>query len=213
MEKLKDEEILTELKNKFVDEVIDYLPFPKAYPENIDSPKAILLGCDPTNIKYNICFEHVFALERTHKEFERFVSDWDESLKAIDLSFETIYTQNLCRNYFKEETGKNKIWYEAADFWIPYLIHELKQFDENIPVLLSSETIYKALLNKGEKPIGASDFYNLVVEIPIPPEKNKLNRFLIPFYRHRKYSINNYPEYRNKLFVFFNNETKLSSTT
>jgi len=207
-------EIVKILLEKYPEDVLPIYNLPKPYYKDIKSVKAILLGCDPTNIKYNIRFEYVFALERIHKEFERFVLGWDESLKAIDLSFETIYTQNLCRNYFKEETSKNKIWCEAAEFWIPYLIDELNQFDENIPVLMSSEMIYKALLIDLRKDYKEPEYlYSNLQNIPIPPEKNKLNRPLIPFYRHRKYSINNYPEYRNKLFVFFKNETKLSSIT
>lgn len=198
-----DKEILSKLIKHFGSKIYDFLPFPKPYTDKIKNPKAILLGCDPTNLKYDIRFEYVFALERKHKEFNRFLSVWDKNLKSIGLSFNTIYTQNLCRNYFKQETSKNKIWYEVAEFWIPILKEELMQFDRNIPVLLSSEMIYKALLINKNDYIKPMNFYECKIDIPIPSELNKLERPLIPFYRHPKYLIIRkiYAPYRQKIKI------------
>lgn len=198
---MHDKEILacmTDLLGNIIPEII---PLPKPYPDNIESPKAILLGCDPTNLKYNIRFEYVFALERTHPEFDSFLKKWDDSLKAIGLTFENIYTQNLCRNYFSEETSGNKIWDEAAQFWIPYLKDELSRFDINVPVLMSSEKIYKVLLCYEKDYLKPEFMYSNPALIPLPPEKNKLERPLIPFYRHPKYDINfeKWNDYKKRL--------------
>jgi hypothetical protein len=216
MEKLKDEEILTELKNKFGDEVKDYLPFPKPYPDNIKSPKAILLGCDPTNTSYNFRFEYVFALG-TDKDLngkditkfkEKFLPNFITSLKSVDLTFETIYTQNLCQNYFEKETSKNlKIWNQAAKIWIPYLKQELSVFNKDIPVLLTSKYLYDVLIiGKKHKPI---NYYKLNQSIPINRNENLLERPLIPFYRNRRkidYHLSN-PEwepYKQKIIEILN---------
>lgn len=200
--------ILNILTANFQNEMITYDDLPKPYPEKINNPKAILIGCDPSN-NHNIRFKYVFALERTNKKFEGFLKSWDCSLCAIGLNFNKIYTQNLCRNYFKKETSKNKIWYKAAEIWIPELKKELDQFDKDVPVLMSSEYIYKSLLKNKKDFIKASAFYNCTKNIPISSKLNKLDRPLIPFYRHFKYSINKYPFYQIRVIEILKQKNKL----
>jgi len=202
---IADNDILLKLQNLFTDEIIDLKKFPKPFPENIESPKAVLLGCDPTNTKYNIEFEYVFALERKNNKFNSFLKKWDDSLDNIGLSFDTIYTQNLCRNYFSKETTKNPIWIEAGKFWITYLKDELNKFNENIPILMSSEIIYKVLLINPKDYKKAEFLYSNPQLIPLEKELNKLNRPLIPFYRHKNYDIKNpkWEEYKSKLIKIF----------
>lgn len=200
-----NEIILNILSTTFPDEVIANYDLPNPFPENIKNPKAILIGCDPTNSQ-NIRFKYVFALERTHKEFAGFLKSWDCSLCAIGLNFNKIYTQNLCRNYFKHETSKNKIWYKAAEIWIPELKKELDNFDKDIPVLMSSEYINRALLKDKKNFIKASDFYKCIRDIPIPAILDKLDRPLIPLYRHFKYSIEKYPLYQIRIIKILNHK-------
>lgn len=55
-----------------------------------------------------------------------------------------------------------------------------------------------------EKRIPARDFYELRAKIPIPPDVNILGRPLIPFYRHRVYSLVNYENYSDLIINFLN---------
>ncbi|MFI5252574.1 MAG: hypothetical protein ACHQQQ_09125 [Bacteroidota bacterium] len=177
------------LREKFGSRILLH-PYPKPYPDNPYGTKAILLGCDPSN---NHChdFRYVFALQSSHPKFKQFKSRWMKNLEAIGLSWNTVYIQNLCRNYFTEESSKNKIWAEVAELWIPILKKELEQFDTNVPVLLTSDLLYKVLLCENAVQRKASDFYHCLPEVtvPIPSEYNKLCRPLIPFYRHYRYDI------------------------
>lgn len=194
---MNDFKILFDLKKLFGEEICNFSPFPKSFPDEINKPKAILLGCDPTNTYYNFRFRYVFSLGtnvdlegRNIEGFQkRFLPKWNNSLKSIKLSFENVYTQNICRNYFKKETRNNPVWDETAIYWIPYLYEELKKIDKQVPVLMSSERIYKVLMNNEETIHYAKDFYKNPDLIPIAPNINKLKRPLIPFYRHKDYSI------------------------
>jgi hypothetical protein len=174
--------------------------YPKPYPDKPSGTKAILLGCDPSNIHCN-SLPYVFAINSSHKVFAPFVKQWDKMLDVIGLTRDTVYIQNLCRNYFTEESSKNKIWATVAKEWIPVLKDELKRFDKDIPVLLTSELLYKVLVEK--RPLTrAADFYNLRegLVFPIPAEENELNRPLIPFYRHRDYNLvpeDKFPGYKD----------------
>ena len=66
---------------------------------------------------------------------------------AINLSFDSVYVQNLCRNYFEHEASKNKIWKEVAELWIPDLKKELEIFDLSTLVLLSAQVLLEVLIN------------------------------------------------------------------
>lgn len=123
------------------------------------------------------------------------------------MSQDDVYVQNLVSDYLEEESSKNKEWIRIAQRYIPGLIKEFDKIDPSrrIPVLLTSELLYKALLNDKEKKIPARDFYELSAEIPLPPDVNKLGRPLIPFYRHRAYSLGNYKGYSSLIISFLNN--------
>ena len=70
-------------------------------------------------------------------------------MEVIDLNWEMVYTQNLCRNYFKSETSKNKIWKQAAEIWIDILKEELDDlFSTKILVLLTSQLLFDVLLKE-----------------------------------------------------------------
>lgn len=107
-----------------------------------------------------------------------------KDLETIGLSWDTVYVQNLCRNYFARETSKNrKIWLDAVTYWIPALKEELSKFDTSIPVLLTSDILFSALVTCPEKYSETVDFYECRQPIPIKAEHNHLERSLIPFYR------------------------------
>lgn len=182
--------------------VLDYT-YPKPYVGN-KQIKAILLGCDPSN-RHHHDLEFTFAIHHPEKTFNRFVSGIDKQLQNIGLDLESVYAQNLCRNFFDEETNNNPIWAEVAELWIPFLKEELTQFGQEIPVLLSAEVLYKVLLSNGIKPAKAADFYNCRVPFTIPSEHNKLNRPLIPFYRHFYYNLakDEWKQYRQGLANHF----------
>jgi hypothetical protein len=204
-----DSELLKELKNKFNDEIDDRFYLPKAYwTGNKEMIKAIYLGCDPTNTKKNIQFDFAFSHGCNDKCFVLFRNKHLKQLEAIDLNWDMVYTQNLCRNYFKSETSKNKIWKYAAEFWIDLLKKELNNlFTVNIPVLLTSQLLLDVLLIEKKRPedYDAQMFYDLKTQIPINPEKNKLGRPLIPFYRGVNgrtkvpYKLEVYPDYAKEI--------------
>jgi hypothetical protein len=200
----EDLTILKELKGRFGDEILNNYPFPSAYKPDIKNPKSILLGCDPSN-RHSNTLKYVFAIESHKNIFNSSIERIKSQLNQIGLNLDNVYCQNLCKNYFQKETAKNKIWYQVAEYWIPYLKIELSRFHTDIPVLLTSECLYKALRFNNSiyyKPI---EFYECKTSIPIPPDENKLNRPLIPFYRHYKYSLGNYETYREKARKIVNN--------
>jgi hypothetical protein len=211
---MNDQEIIKQLYEQYGEEIVKTEFLPKAYnPGGINTVKAIYLGCDPTNTKYNIPFCHAFAHGYKGTEFKQFIKIHEEQLKEIGLSWETVYTQNLCRNYFKEESSKNKIWKKVADeFWISELIKELSVFDSKIPFLLTSQLLLEVLGDNESSKYSAPDIYNGLIAIPIPAAKNKLGRSLIPVYRGKspRYKMSyhlkndqwkNYRETIIKLFV------------
>jgi hypothetical protein len=57
------------------------------------------------------------------------------------------------------------------------------------------------LLNDGATKHGAAEFYNDPGLVPVSPGNNKLERPLIPFYRHFRYDIKKsiYNNYREKV--------------
>ena len=197
--------IVSELISNYGNNVLADIPFPKAWCKDISSVKAIYLGCDPSN-KKNIRFEFVFALENNKPLFNNFIKTNEANLREVDLNWENVYVQNLCQNYFKEETSKNiKLWKKIAkEYWIDNLRKELSIFDLKIPVLLSSYSLYEVLLKKGVEKIKPIEFYCCREKIPVKPELNLLNRPLIPFFRNRQkrdYHLSN-PDWINyKLLI------------
>ena len=206
---MNDIQLISELSETYGDQIVVTEKLPQAYcPGGIEAVKAIYLGCDPTNTSKNILFDYAFAHGCEEKGFVQFRKMHLQQLKEIDLNWELVYTQNLCRNYFKEETGVNKIWKKVAEeFWIDRLIEELSVFDPRIPVLLTSQLLLEVLGDKETSKHTAPDIYECKIEIPIPADKNKLGRPLIPIYRGKspRYKVSyhlKYPEwgkYKNSI--------------
>ena len=182
---MNDAQLITLLREQYGEQIKLTETLPKAYnPGGIEAVKAIYLGCDPTNNSYNIEFEYAFAHEYKGPEFEQFLKMHTDQLEQIDLDWNRVYCQNLCRNYFTEETGVNKIWKKVAEeFWIERLKEELSVFDPEIPVLLTSQLLLEVLGDKETAKYSAPDIYECRTAIPVPADKNKLGRPLIPVYR------------------------------
>lgn len=209
--KKTDTELLQVLKEKFNDEIDDRFYLPKAFwMGEKEMVKAVYLGCDPTNTNKNIQFDYAFSHGCNDKGFVTFRKKHLKQLEAIDLTWETVYTQNLCRNYFKSETSKNKIWKQAAEMWIDVLKEELDElFSVDIPVLLTSQLLLDVLLKEKKRPhrYDALEFYERRTAIPVSAEENKLGRPLIPLYRgvngstRVSYQLKNFPEYAHEIRI------------
>ena len=143
-------------------------------------------------------FDTVFNLDGKD---QRYFAGILANLNEIGIRKDEIYVQNMVTDYQQLESSKNKSWIKIAQYYISQRVSEFDQIDPSrkIPVLLTSELLYKALLNKGEKRIQAKEFYNLKTEIPIPTSANQLHRPLIPFYRHYAYSLSVKNEYALKI--------------
>ena len=211
MEKERREEILAKLRERFPEQVVDTTDWPKPYRGN-QKIKAIVLGCDPTAFdrKDNpLRFEVVFGIGGPDK---RYFNDIEKNLDCIGLHRDDIYVQNLCQNYFTEESSKNKVWRGAAQFWIKELKDELSIFPDSVPILLTSELLYKVLLNETIEAERAKQLYSNPKEILIPSEWNRLERPLIPLYRHPRYRLltkqkrARYPKYQRRLTSLFQHQ-------
>lgn len=207
-----DKELLVELIEQFPENIKPVESFPKSYPEIVfpEKIKAIYLGCDPTN-KHLDDLAYVFALVDTPQVFKGFVTTHTNQLKALGLTWDDVYVQNLCRNHFFKETSKNlRVWKKAAvGYWIDNLKDELNdlKIPESIPVLLTSKYLFDVLVSdKTLKKKSAREFYLGKETIPVPASKNLLGRPLIPLYRGRS------PK-KPKLSYYLKNNDKLSSYT
>jgi hypothetical protein len=197
------QEILQSLVLKYPRRVRPIYKLPDPYcPGGIEDVKAIYLGCDPSN-RHSQSLPFAFAHESGLPIFNSFIKSHEAQLRQLELRWEDVYAQNLCKNYFDTETsGNTKLWEQIAnEYWIENLKEELEIFKPCVPVLMTAGVIYTVLLNPGQ-PIGKpADFYNGTVPIPIEPKNNKLNRPLIPMYRHWAYklSLDQWSDYRNKI--------------
>lgn len=81
--------------------------------------------------------------------------------------------------------------------WVEELKDDLSKFPESFPVLLTSESLYKVLLNPTIHRRSARYLYSHPDEIPITPETNRLGRPLMPLYRHWDYRLS---DERNDLY-------------
>lgn len=199
--------MISELINQFgSDKILDFTPFPKPWNPGVDKVKAIYLGCDPSNISQDR-FEYAFALLSGNPRYNAFQQSHENNLGTVNLGWDEVYVQNLCQNYFTEETSKNlKLWrLVAQEYWIPRLKVELDLFRPNIPVLLTSQYLLEVLAFDGYEKIRAIDFYNRDKPIPIPAHKNHLGRPLIPFYRGRNPRINETYHLSNERWINYRN--------
>ena len=177
---------------------------PEAW-QSLKTPKAIVLGADPTNDGISgkrglIELDYVFGIG--HKYENIFWGAQKRNLSKIGLQIEDIYAQNICRNYFKNQTAKNKTWQEVAEIWVPFLIEELSSIPSHVPVLASAEVIMKFLVKELPEP---ETIYKWEKEYHF--YSNKIDREILPLYRHPKYTMNKsiYP-YKNYLKERFENK-------
>lgn len=141
--------------------------------------KAILVGADPGTSNEER-FTHVFKLEDgiESEYFKQFLP----SLRAVNLSLEDLYVQNVCRNYFDCDTlSHKKDWLRCAEYWIEPLKEELDEFDPQkaLPVLVSAFVILVALCRM---PCENPEFY-YTNRVFVRKNQNRLDRTLIPFFR------------------------------
>ncbi len=184
----------------------DYYPtqlLPKPY-HGKGPIKAIIVGADPTFKKNNGQYRVVFGLDKeTNEENEKspFFKSVMQNLKCLGYSLDNIYVQNLARNYFKEETSKNKVWTEYALLWRDELKKDLDgKFSPDIPVLVTAEIILKVLVHKNElKKTTAGKIYS--EQLSFTSDQNYLKRPLYAFYRHYKYKLENQTDYKNYLLM------------
>ena len=172
------------------------MKIPKPFCTNKNNIKAFVLGCDPTAIDKNdnkLEFEYVFDLGND----ERYFSGVVENLKQVGLSIGEIYVQNLVTDYQDDETSKNHHWMQIANEYIADRKQEFDKLDpEGIsPVFITSEVLYKLLLNPDEECFKASQLYNYPDLLPISAKSNSLGRPLIPLYRHWNYNLKKWPQY------------------
>lgn len=194
-----------QLQSKYPKILHDISKYPAPSPFCIDRKKvkAIVLGCDPSNRSDNgktLRFCTVFGIGTgDHRYFRDILSN----LKSVGLGLENIYVQNIIPYYMKKETTENKYWNEIAEILLKDLIKELDSFDKKkkIPVFMSSEVIYKFLLNDKKDYRKPKDLYNIKEYLPVKKEINKLGRKLFPLYRHYQYrlSTDRFQVYKNIL--------------
>lgn len=148
--------------------------------------KAVLLGADPTNNgiktdKGQKQLKTVFGID----EFNEFFRPQLSNLKQIGLTIDNLYIQNVCRNYFTDETSKNKNWNKVAQLWLRHLKEELDAFDSErkLPLLATSEVIVKALV---KQPIAKP---KEVYEKNLSFVSDVLDRKVYAFYRHPAYAL------------------------
>lgn len=203
MESTIKQTILNQLKEQCPSSVVDTIHWPEAYCLIKENIRAIVLGCDPSN-QHDTQLKYAFGIETETKLLQQFFNGIEKNLEMFGLARGEIYVQNLCQNYFINETSKNKHWKVAAKIWLPYLREELDAlFDRDIPVFMTAEAVYKALLNDKIKRHSAKDLYSKFELIPIKATDNYLGRPLYPLYRHKNYNLNNQEAYLGFLKTCF----------
>jgi hypothetical protein len=173
---------------------------PKPHSPPKESIKAFVLGCDPTAFYKNGAprkFEYVFNLQK--KGDKRYFAGILKNLEAVGLCLDCIYVQNLVTDYQSEETAKNKNWPAVAALEIPLRKQEFDAIDPSgkLPVFLTSQHLYKILLNEGIQPKTPTAIYKGA--IPVKAEDNKLGRPLVALYRHYKYAVDKHPVYQEMI--------------
>jgi len=133
--------------------------------------------------------KHVFGINSPYEKY--FFGPQLTNLQSIGLEKDQLYIQNVCRNYFHEQTSGNKQWEEVAELWLPYLRAELKTLPREIPVLVTAEKIMKVLVPEPPK---ADTIYRMACMFPF--YSDIIERQVFALYRHPKYLLRkNWPEY------------------
>lgn len=179
---------------------------PKPYCKDPKNVKAFVLGCDPTAFdksQNRLEFEYVFNIGGTDK---RYFSSILKNLNTLDLSLDNIYVQNLITDYLDNETCINGSWARIAEEYIPLRKQEFDKIDPTglKPVMLTSEYLYKVLINHDQVKYSARELYENENLVPIKAEHNKLGRPLIPLYRHIAYSLTNKIDYQVRIKEYIN---------
>lgn len=160
--------------------------------------KAILLGADPTNNgdRTNPGLKRLGRVFGINSKYEKdFFNPQKKNLLAIGLAKDDLYIQNVCRNYFMDQTSENEGWQVIAKLWLPYLAEELTMLDSKLPVLATAEKIMKFLVP--DIPT-AKEIYSMVEEPSF--YSTMLHRSVYALYRNKDYIlIKNYPDYRDFL--------------
>jgi hypothetical protein len=177
---------------------------PSPYHNKSNPLKAFVLGCDPTAFKDKVLvpLKTVFGIGQDGRYFAGIKAN----LKQLNIGMEDIYVQNLIPEYRLQESSKDPTgWINDAQQYIPDRIKEFDGIDptRTIPVFLTSELLYKALLNEGQIPQKPIDIYSDKNDVFIHPAQNKLFRPLIILYRHPAYSLKNQKEYSARLLKYF----------
>jgi hypothetical protein len=167
--------------------------------------KAILLGADPTNdgIKTNRGLKQLDTVFGIDSEYEKYFFKLQaDNLNAINLTKDNLYIQNVCRNYFSEQTNDNKSWEEVAGIWKNYLIDELNSFHEHLPILATCKEVFMFLT-------GIEGPYTKIysMETSLSFFSSDFRRFVFPLFRGRAYMFykENWLEYRYYLNDYFRN--------
>lgn len=165
--------------------------------------KVFVLGADPSNNSDKGKTKHLTKVFGIGDGDARYFSGILSNLKEIGLCLEDIYVQNLITEYMEEETTNNKDWEKIADQYVGPRKKEFDKVDktQKIPVLITAERIYKYLLNDKNSAYTAEKFYRCVADIPIDAKGNKLGRPLIPFYRHKKYNLKDWHNYKYEIIM------------
>lgn len=184
METTIKQTILNQLKEQCPSSVVDTIHWPEAYCLNKENVRAIVLGCDPSN-QHDRQLKYAFGIDTETKRLKQFFTGIERNLEKVGLKRDKLYVQNLCQNYFKDVTSKNKDWIVAAKIWLPYLKEELDSLPIPIetPVFMTAGIIYKALLKESVKVHKPKDLYFNMELLPISPADNHLGRPLYPLFR------------------------------
>ena len=176
-------------------------PLPAAFcPAYKNGIKAFVLGADPSNfygdsktIKVNV----VFGIG----EEKQYFSSISRNLEALGLSLSDIYVQNVVRNYCYREARSNPYWDKFAEGWFPYLSEEFEMIDpyKRLPVFVTDEKALKFLLYDPYDIGMPGEYYKGLKFIPVLPEDNKLERNIIPLYRHPAYSLDQQEYYKDRI--------------
>jgi hypothetical protein len=153
------------------------LPEPYFLSNDKDKIKAIILGCDPTNLKYNHRFKYVFGLENSKSIYFEGIMN---NLSEVGITLEDTYVQNVIRVYQEKETSQmdKEEWIRIAKDWVPKLIEELSAIPKNVPVLITSGILRDLLCNDNPIPKRRRFVLDYLKSSPILPENNVLGRYI-----------------------------------
>lgn len=179
---------------------------------NLNQIRAIVLGADPSNSSDKgkpKTLTKVFGIGDGDARYFRGIL---ANLNTVGLGLEDIYADNLIQDYTHAETSKNKDWPVIARQNIASCLDRLDAVDKKrkLPVFITAEEIYKAV--SIQKVIKAKEFYTNPELIPVSAPENKLHRLLVPFYRHKYYSLLNprWEAYKKRIIEILNKNRVLN---